>query len=75
MGQKAVGGEMTPHLQHIYDVLSKWLATHSYSPTVRELTQLCGLSSYGSMHKDLLRLRKLGLVTWERRKQRTLRLS
>lgn len=65
---------MTPHLQHVYDVLSEWFVTHPYSPTVRELTQLCGLSSCGNMHGDLMRLRRMGLVTWERRKQRTLRL-
>lgn len=66
---------MTHRLLHIYETLCIYLPTCPYPPTVREVTRLCGLSSYGNMYAYLKRLREMGLVTWEWYRQRTLRLS
>lgn len=59
---------------HIFEVLNCWQASRPYPPTVRELTRACGLRSWGSVFGHLERLRGLGLVTWEARKGRTLRV-
>ncbi len=58
----------------VYEVLSCWQACYPYPPTLRDLARACGLASIGSLWLHLDRLRGLGLVTWEDRRVRTLRV-
>ena len=40
-------------------------------PSVREMMKLCGIRSTNGINVHLLRLRNLGLITWDVEKKRT----
>ncbi len=63
---------MTHRQLHVYEVLNCFLDMRHYPPSLRELTDACGLKSVGSMHGYVSKLRGEGLVTWARRRERTL---
>lgn len=44
-------------------------------PSVRELQRLAAVASPSGVQQYLIRLRELGLLTWEHGKNRTLRLT
>lgn len=54
-------------------VIGNFTDQHGYSPTVREVAAGLGLASPGSLHEQLARMRKIGWITYEDHKPRTLR--
>lgn len=45
------------------------------APTVRELKEICGISSNSVVEQYLLILREWGWIKWSRQKARTIRLT
>lgn len=56
------------------DFIGWFVQTHGYSPSMREIGEEVGYSSPSSTYRMLEQLRDLGLVTWNPRSFRTLRL-
>jgi len=54
-------------------VAAFWL-TYGYAPTVRDLTELTGISSTSVTHYWLEKLREEGALTWTEGQTRTIRL-
>lgn len=59
----------------ILDAIRWHIGENGYSPSVRELCAALGITSPSAMKYRLDRLREKGLVTFDRYKQRTLRLT
>lgn len=57
----------------VFRALETFVGLHGYSPTVRELADLTGLKSKGSVHPVLIALREKGLVEWQPNSTSTLR--
>jgi len=62
-----------PH-QSVLDCIRSYLRDYDMSPTMQELQDQLG-KSRGSIQNSLNRLKDAGLVTWEKYKSRTLRLT
>ncbi|RKP54933.1 transcriptional regulator [Cohnella endophytica] len=58
----------------IIDQIEKHIANHKYSPTVRELAAVVGMSSSSTMHAHLSSMLKKGLIEWEPTRPRTLKV-
>ncbi|MGD9892835.1 MAG: hypothetical protein AB7R89_13765 [Dehalococcoidia bacterium] len=54
--------------------LAHYLSQHGYAPSIREVADATGFTSNSPVWTRLDRLRERGLVTWEPRKERTLRI-
>jgi len=71
-----MSGSETPRDARLKLLLSKLRSLtreNRHAPTVRELADAVG-RSVSPVHKDLYALRRDGLVEWEDRKPRTLRI-
>lgn len=58
----------------LYETLAAWPLCHAHAPTVRELAAACGLT-HNKVWRGLLALRAARLVSWERGKARTVRVT
>lgn len=61
-------------LDDLLEFISDHLYERGYAPSVREVAKFMGYSSASSAHLALRRLRSKGLVDWEERQPRTLRV-
>lgn len=52
--------------------IAEYRLRNGYGPTVRELSERCGLASTSAVHHHLLALRKQGRVTWVDGRSRSL---
>lgn len=59
----------------ILDAIRWCIGDNGYSPTIRELCREVGVASPSSMKYRLDRLRDEGLITYDPRKSRTIRLT
>ncbi len=66
--------EPSPRQKELLTVLRQYLATHGFSPTVREICAALNIGSTNAVSDILRALRKKGLVDWEDGHARTLRL-
>lgn len=58
------GAPLTPGGRMTLQMLDAFVTEKGYSPNVRELARLCGVSSTSTMWWHLNILRKNGYVTW-----------
>jgi repressor LexA len=56
----------------VLDALKAYIDAHGYSPSLRDLCNITGLSQ-GTVHTSLNALDRRGLVTWEPSHARTVR--
>ena len=54
---------MTPQTKSVYDYVRRYIEANGYSPTHREITAGCGLSSVSRAHTQVHRLVKAGKLT------------
>jgi SOS-response transcriptional repressor LexA len=59
----------------LLDTIGAFHATHHYAPSIRELQGLLGVRSMSTIHRTLVSLRDEGLVEWDERRYRTIRLA
>lgn len=55
------------------EALTEFRRTHDYGPTLREVSEIA-LLPFGTVQGAMARLRRLGLVGWDRGISRSLRL-
>jgi repressor LexA len=63
---------LTSRKRMILKAIREHAARRGYPPTIRELCNLVGLKSCGTMYRHLESLRKAGMITWEPSRPRTL---
>lgn len=66
--------KLTDQQLKLLDVIKKFIATHGYSPTVRELCKEMNLSSTATVQVHLKNIEKKGYIRKEDSKNRTLEL-
>ena len=54
--------------------IRKYIEDHAYAPTERELCLEAGISSRGSVHRHLVRMKFEGLIDYIPQKSRTIRI-
>jgi repressor LexA len=64
---------LTDRQREIYRWIVQYIATHGYSPTVRELCLAFRFDSPNGAMCHLLPLRKKGYLAWNERQSRTIR--
>lgn len=55
-------------------LIKKWWANEKYAPTMKELTEAVGFKSTSTTHNYLMSLKNKGIVTWEEKKGRTIKI-
>lgn len=65
---------MTEPRKRVYAAIAAFWQVNGYGPSVRELVELCDLSSTSSVRFHMVRLRQDGLVDWVDRSPRTVRV-
>jgi repressor LexA len=73
----AFGGDtlLTKRQQEIWDFLVRYVDSHGYPPTVREIGEHVGLASPSTVHAHLANLERAGLIKRDPTKPRALELT
>ena len=66
--------ELTKRQREIFDYISRYLGSHGYPPTVREIGKAVGLHSSSTVHAHLANLERAGLLKRDPTKPRALEL-
>ncbi len=64
--------ELTKRQREIFDYISRYLSSHGYPPTVREIGKAVGLHSSSTVHAHLSKLENLGVLKRDPSKPRAL---
>ncbi|WP_338143201.1 transcriptional regulator [Brevibacillus laterosporus] len=67
--------KLSPRKLQVFKEIKTYTDEMRYSPTVRELCNLTGIKSTSTMHRHLDDLRKMGVLTWDEGRPRTLTIS
>lgn len=73
VAEQASMGTTNKQLELLQEIVT-WISIRGYPPTVREMADLMG-TAIGDIQCKLARLRRDGLVEWEERRSRTLRVT
>src|SRR5215212_8698218 len=65
--------ELTKRQREIFDFISRYLSSHGYPPTVREIGKAVGLHSSSTVHAHLSKLESLGVLRRDPTKPRAMR--
>lgn len=66
--------ELTEKQRELYETIKEFIDEHTYSPTVRELCELMGKKSPGTIHPGLKILKRKGYIDYEYNRNRTIRI-
>ncbi len=58
----------------IYDAVSNFINENGYSPSIREVADICGYPGLSTVQAGLVRLRSKGLVQWKEGTARSYRI-
>lgn len=67
--------ELTEKQRELYNAIKDFIDEHTYSPTVRELCELMGGKSVGTIHPGLKILKRKGYIDYEYNLNRTIRIT
>lgn len=70
-----MNNELTKKQKEVFEQICKYIDENGYSPTVRELCNLCGLSSSATMWVHLQKLKNKGFIYFDDKKFRTIRTN
>jgi len=65
---------LTSRQKEVLELIGSFIEEHGYSPSIRELANLCGVRSSSTMHGYLERLEKAGYICKYDTLPRTLRV-
>lgn len=66
--------DLTKKQKEVFSSIEEFINEHGYSPTVRELCEIEGLSSPATMHHHLKQLVSKGYITHVPKMNRTIRI-
>ena len=66
---------LTKRQKEVFKQICKYIDENGYSPSIRELCKLCGLSSSATMFVHLQKLRDKGFIYFEDKKFRTIKTN
>ena len=65
---------LTEKQQELYNAIKDFIDEHTYSPTVRELMEILGKKSPGTIHTCLKELKRKGYIDYQYNRNRTIRI-
>ena len=65
--------ELTDKQKEMIDFIKKYINNYGYSPTIRELAYVLG-KSVGSVHPMLKKLKAKGVITYNEKMSRTIKV-
>lgn len=65
---------LTPPQARVLSIVRAFIDEHGYSPSTADIMRLGGWRSTASVHVHLHELRRLGVITYDSHKQRTIRI-
>lgn len=65
---------MTNREHQIYAAISEYTTLKGYPPSVREIGRMVGIKSTATVHDYIKRIKRLGFISFEPCKPRTLRV-
>ena len=63
---------LTKRQKEVLNVIEGFIDTYGYSPTIRELGLILGISSTATIHTHLEKMKSKGYINYYKRKPRTL---
>lgn len=66
--------ELTPRQQFVYETIKNFIENNGYAPSVRELCNLCCVSSSATMWVHLQKIKQKGYIDFINKKSRTIRI-
>lgn len=66
--------QLTESQEKVYEVIKDFINKKGYSPTIREIGDMIGLRSPGTIYVHLERIKEKGYITYEKGKNRTIRI-
>lgn len=66
--------ELTEIQKNLYEIIKNYIQEYGYSPTVRELCELSGKKSPGTIHATLKILKRKGFIDYIYNRNRTIRI-
>jgi repressor LexA len=63
---------LTDKQKHLYTIIKEFMEQFKYSPSIRELCELYGVSSPATILHHLRNLRELGIIDFQDGKSRTI---
>ena len=67
--------ELTPKQLKIYTIIDDFINKNGYSPTVREIMEIAGLTSPATIQEHLQKLKNKGYITYVKERPRTIRIK
>jgi len=67
--------ELTPVQSKIVDFVRRYRASHACGPLTKDVQEILGHRSTGGVHREIQKVVDKGVLVWDRRQIRTLRLS
>lgn len=65
---------MTNKQEQVYEIIKQFIDQNGYSPSIREIMKLMGLSSPATIHSHLCKLKEKGYITYVPDTNRTIRI-
>lgn len=66
--------ELTEKQRELYETIKEFIDEHTYSPTVRELMEILGKKSPGTIHPGLKILKRKGYIDYQYNLNRTIKI-
>lgn len=66
---------MTESQVMVYKAIKVFIDRNGYSPTIREICEMCGLSSPATTHYHLKNLKEKGFINYTEGKNRTITIK
>ena len=66
---------ITKRQMDVMQFIESFTDEHNHPPTIEEISDGIGVESKGVAHGHLSRLRDKGMVTWQKKKTRTIKLT
>lgn len=67
--------ELTKSQEKVFNALKEYIEEHNFSPTIRELCDMVGKSSTGTIHATLTILKRKGYIDYQFNKNRTITIK
>ena len=66
--------DLTEKQQELYNAIKDFIDEHTYSPTIRELMEILGKKSPGTIHPCFKELKRKGYIDYQYNRNRTIRI-
>lgn len=66
--------ELTPRQRQIVTFIGKYRDQHGCAPLTKEVSAALGYGSHGMVHREIAKCVDKGVLTWDRRRIRTVRI-